>query len=219
MLKLFIEYSKVRIVSMSSLFGIYLITFFYLTAPSYGQEVKDVVQNDKVMMVAKDIEVPFQLSLFPFVQLFNKETSVNGLSLGIAGENSGMNGLSLMVYGYSVEHLSGVQISGINCVADMGSGLQIGVINLSSKYRGLQVGLFNFFARDVKGVQIGFVNLNYSGSELFGLQVGAYNSVSTMHGIQIGFTNHFDTLDGAVIGIINTKGENNNLLPFVYWSF
>jgi hypothetical protein len=87
------------------------------------------------------------------------------------------------VYNVSVESMDGMQLAGLFNVTEGG-------------LHGAQIGIFNR-AGFIEGIN-SFVNKN-----LTGLQLGLFNSATTMNGYQVGLINRSKQMQGTQIGLIN----------------
>lgn len=82
------------------------------------------------------------------------------------------------------------------------AGLQVALVNRSSRTHGLQVGLFN------------------ESSALFGVQLGLYNASETAAGFQLGLVNRCSEMTGIQAGLINViKHGRFPCLPLVNAQF
>jgi hypothetical protein len=128
---------------------------------------------------AVDNSSPIGIDLFPPVQFPNSDFAVNGLRLSLVGLNREARGLDLAILG-----------------------------NITNQtFKGLAIaGLFNYnrVTADIIGFQIAcLANINMTASNLYGIQLGAYNKVGKVHGIQLGLINVTHELHGIQIGLIN----------------
>ena len=108
-----------------------------------------------------------QLSLAPEIALRSRETTINGISLNIWGENP--------------QH--GVALGFVNGSTGESSGLSLGLVNYSETYRGVAWGFVNVSTEHFAGWQSGCVNF---GKEVHGLQWGLVNYAETLSGVQLG---------------------------------
>ena len=116
---------------------------------------------------------PFQLSLTPDIAIQDRDTRIEGLSLGIWSENpqealtlgfvSGSTGESV---GFSWSFLlnyadsyKGVHWAPVNYTKDYFFGWQSGFVNYAREFSGLQWGFVNFAETADTGLQIGLVNV------------------------------------------------------------
>jgi hypothetical protein len=170
---------------------------------------------------------PFQLALFHPVQLFPKETRVQGLRIDL-------------LYGVNDE-LSGVDLGLVNRTTGPTQGLQLGAfpfggVNITDSLDGLQFAGFwagaNFASGDVTGLQIagilGGMNIagNLKGVQISGLLLGLnmaqntrglqlatlYNQAEDMQGLQLGLVNICTRMRGVQIGLANVIKESK--VPF-----
>ncbi|MCD6585747.1 MAG: hypothetical protein J7K96_08310 [Desulfobacteraceae bacterium] len=114
---------------------------------------------------------PFQLSLWEPVQLFPEKFDVYGMRLNLA-------------YGRN-QNLTGLDIGGVNVVAQSQTGGQLGLINLSGDSLGGCAGVMNY-ANRYRGVQFGL--LNTAQNFVSGLQAGGLMNLSDhVKGVQVHF--------------------------------
>ena len=165
---------------------------------------------------------PFNLSLTPRVAVYDRDDSINGLTLSVWGENK-QESLALGL---------------INGTAGDSLGASLGIINYAADYRGLQWGIVNHALSDMSGWQGGFFFglvgsiFNYTGGDMTGFQTGAVNYAGNLLGFQLGVVNYArDTHSaGLQIGLVNVIKANtawfsrlpDELAPamvFVNWRF
>lgn len=108
-----------------------------------------------------------QLSLTPKIALQSEDTTINGISLNIWGENP--------------QH--GVALGFVNGSTDESSGFSLGLVNYSETYKGVQFGFVNVSTKLFSGWQNGCVNF---GKEVHGLQWGVVNYAEELSGLQLG---------------------------------
>lgn len=156
---------------------------------------------------------PIQLSLFPDIALHDRNTRIEGVSLGIWSENP-QRALTLGI---------------VNGSTGQSTGFSLGyLVNYSDSYTGVQWAPVNYSTGDYVGWQSGLVN--YSENSMRGLQSGGVNYAGRLFGLQLGFINYAETVDqGVQIGLINLMPENawfsglpEELAPgmvFVNWRF
>ena len=116
---------------------------------------------------------PFQLSLTPEIAIQDRNTRIEGLSLGIWSENpqkaltlgivSGSTGNSVgfswsFLLNYS-DSYKGVHWAPVNYTQDYFFGWQYGFLNYAREFKGLQLGAVNFAETADTGLQVGFVNV------------------------------------------------------------
>lgn len=156
---------------------------------------------------------PIQLSLVPDVAMHDRNTHIEGLSLGIWSENP-QRALTLGI---------------VNGSTGQSSGFSWGYLaNYSDSYKGVQWAPVNYAKGDFLGWQGGIVN--YSNNSMLGFQSGLVNYTGHLKGLQLGFLNYAERVDkGVQIGVINLMPENEwfselpeELAPgmvFVNWRF
>jgi TolB-like protein len=114
---------------------------------------------------------PFQLSIFPSVQLVPSEFAVYGIRVNLFhGRNRLINGLDVGI---------------INDVETKMRGLQAGIINRSDYVWGLQTGVV-CFSRESRFGQISVLNRSKT---VIGTQIGVVNITETLAGAQVGLIN------------------------------
>lgn len=156
---------------------------------------------------------PLQLSLTPDIAIFDRTETIEGLSVGIWGENP-QRALALGV---------------VNGSTGRSAGLNLGLmLNYSDNYSGIQWAPINYTKGDFLGWQGGLVN--YTRGTMKGLQSGVLNSAGRLTGLQLGLLNYAETAEtGVQIGLVNLMPRNawftglpNELAPgmvFVNWRF
>jgi len=153
--------------------------------------------------LAAQSEHPFQLALFPPVQIVPEDESVRGVRLSLYGRNASVTGFDWGV----VNHTTGDFL-----------GLQIGVVGLSEgALTGVQVNFVNMVQGDFEGFQHGVFSSADRGR---GLQLSGVNHARNFRGLQIAFVNYAETLNGVQIGIVNIirRGGVLPVMPIVNWS-
>ena len=117
---------------------------------------------------------PFQLSLFPPVQIVPEGASVSGVRLGlIYDKNVNVTGFD---FSFIAAHATG-------------------------NFTGVQWALVGLTDKDFLGWQGGFVNI--TGAKMTGFQWGLYNQATRVEGLQLGFINNTGTIHGLQIGLVN----------------
>jgi hypothetical protein len=135
---------------------------------------------------------PAQLSLTPEIAIFDRTDRIEGITLGIWGENP-QSALALGVVNGSTE-----KSAGLSCAF---------VLNYAYNYTGIQWAPINYVTGDFLGWQLGFVN--YTAGTMKGLQSGVVNYAGKLTGLQLGFVNYAETAKtGVQIGIVNLLPEN-----------
>lgn len=123
----------------------------------------------------------FNASLVPDVAIHKRTETIDGITIGIWGENpqhafalmfvagstkeSAGFSWSLVNYG---ESYTGVLWAIVNYSKEHFVGWQSGLVNYAGKLTGLQFGLVNIAAQAEKGVQIGLVNIIEDNKSWFG---------------------------------------------------
>ncbi len=156
-------------------------------------------------------EAVFQASLTPDIAIYTRASHINGLSLGIWGENP--------------QHA--LAISLINGSTGDSQGVTIGIVNYADSYEGVALGWFNYSRENFYGWQNGAIN--FSSGSFAGLQMGAVNVTQKMEGLQLGIFNYSENLRGVQLGFLNVALNNPvftampdklaPIFPFVNWSF
>ncbi len=174
----------------------------------------------------------FQLSLVPDVAIVDRDTEINGVSLGVWNENPSpqfqwqfgfVNGST----GDSVGVKWFIFLPTIYNYAENYKGLSWGFANYASgDFVGAQWGAVNITAGDFVGVQWGAVNVT---SGVFkGFQWGAVNYCQDLTGLQLGVVNWAQrSSQGIQVGLVNIIPENEWFsdgdlaqgMVFVNWGF
>ena len=156
---------------------------------------------------------PLQLSLTPDIALFDRNETIEGLTLSIWGENP-QTALALGI---------------VNGSTGQSAGLSLGlVLNYADSYKGIQWAPINYTKMDFLGWQSGLVN--YTEGSMKGLQTGVVNYAGKLTGLQFGLVNYAETAEtGVQIGLVNLMPQNrwftglpNELAPgmvLVNWRF
>ena len=174
----------------------------------------------------------FQLSLVPEVAIVDRDTEINGVSLGVWNENPSpqfqwqlgfVNGST----GDSVGVKWFIFLPTINNNAENYTGLSWGFANYASgDFVGAQWGAVNITAGNCVGVQWGVVNVT-SGT-FKGFQWGSVNYCQDLTGLQLGVVNWAQrSSQGIQIGLVNIIPENEWFadgdlaqgMIFVNWGF
>lgn len=135
---------------------------------------------------------PIQLSLTPDMAIFDKHTTIRGLTLSIWGENP-QEALALGI---------------INGSTGDSAGFSVGIVNYAEKYRGLMLSAVNYTKSQFSGWQAGLVN--YTKGPTKGLQTGVVNYAGNLRGLQLGAVNYADKTSGGLqIGVINIIPDNH----------
>jgi hypothetical protein len=149
-------------------------------------------------------EKPINLSLFPPVQIFDENTSIAGLRLGVYSYNADVTGLDVGLVQRSSGHLKGLQWAVVGWA--------------EGGFTGWQNSWINFAKGASTGVQTGFVNYVATAE---GFQWGGVNYGESFSGLQLSFLNIADELDGLQVGILNVAKNKTKFrwLPIVNWNF
>jgi hypothetical protein len=143
---------------------------------------------------------PIQFSLTPDIALYDRTTTIAGLTLNIWGENP----QTALALGF------------VNGSTGQSAGLSLAVIlNYANNYKGLQWGLVNCTKGDFLGWQGGVLFglagslVNYTGGTMKGLQTGVVNYAGRLTGLQFGVVNYAAAAQtGVQIGVVNLMPEN-----------
>ncbi len=156
---------------------------------------------------------PLQLSLTPDLALFDRNETIEGLTIGLWSENP----------------QRAVALGVVNGSTGDSAGLSWALLlNYADSYTGVQWAPVNYTKADFLGWQAGFVN--YTAGSMKGLQTGAVNYAGRLTGLQVGFVNYAESAEtGVQIGLINLIPDNawftnlpNELAPgmvFINWRF
>lgn len=156
---------------------------------------------------------PLQLSLTPDIALLDRSERVEGLSIGLWGENPE----------------SALSLGLVNGSTDDSAGLSLALlVNYADNYRGVQLAPVNYTRGSFLGWQAGVVN--DTDGAMRGVQTGVVNYAGHLTGVQIGIINYAATADtGVQIGVLNIIPTNawftdlpDELAPgmvFVNWRF
>ena len=137
---------------------------------------------------------PVQVSLTPEIAVFDRDTTINGLTLSLWGENP-QRALALGV---------------VNGSTGDSVGLSLGLLlNYAENYTGVQVAPVNYVTGDLLGWQSAL--LNYTEGTMRGLQSGFVNYTGKLHGLQLGIFNYAEEAEAGVqLGLINIIRENTS---------
>jgi hypothetical protein len=178
--------------------------------------LKKILTSILVLTLAVSTSVfassPFQVSITPDIALRSRNVKIQGVTLGIWGENP-QKALAIGI----AEGSTG-----------QSSGASIAFLNYADSYTGIQWGSVNYTKNDFLGWQNSIVN--YTGGTVKGLQSGLVNYANNLTGLQWGFINYAKTVEsGLQIGVINIIPQNklltnmpNEFSPFmviVNWKF
>lgn len=158
---------------------------------------------------------PISLNIVPPVQFPPNDFSVAGLRVSaLWGKHRKMYGLDVGGVGNITEQdFGGLAVAGIFNATQGNTtivgGQFAGITNMNTNKTtviGLQVaGAVNYNKADssLVGIQLAaLANLN-DHTNIYGFQVGLYNTVQDMYGIQVGLINKAVNLHGLQIGLVN----------------
>lgn len=89
---------------------------------------------------------------------FTGGAELRGLNISIISGMNKMNGFSVGGI-LNTKCFSGLSISALANLSDVGNGIQIGPSNVSRRHNGIQIGLFNN-SKELRGMQFGLWNTN-----------------------------------------------------------
>jgi hypothetical protein len=136
----------------------------------------------------------FQASLTPNIAVHDRDTEINGVSIGVWNENpspefnwqfgfvNGATGDSVGVqwfiflptfYNYA-ENYTGLQMAFVNYASGDFVGAQLAAVNIAGNFKGLQMGTVNY-CKDLTGLQLGVVN--WAEHSTSGVQIGLVNII------------------------------------------
>jgi len=136
----------------------------------------------------------FQASLTPDIAVHDRDTEINGVSIGVWNENpspqfnwqlgfvNGATGDSKGVqwfiflptfYNYA-ENYTGAQLAFVNYASGEFTGIQWGAVNIAGTFKGFQWGAVNY-CKDLAGLQLGVVN--WAEHSTSGVQIGLVNII------------------------------------------
>ncbi|ADE54562.1 LA_2272 family surface repeat-containing protein [Coraliomargarita akajimensis] len=156
----------------------------------------------------------FQASLTPEIAIHDRNTEINGVSIGVWNENPGGQW----------------QAGFVNGATGDSYGLQSFIFlptfyNYADNYKGVQMAFVNWTKEDFVGVQLGFVNI---ANNMKGFQWGTVNYCETLNGLQLGLVNWAErSTSGVQIGLANfipenewfSDGDLGKGFIFVNWGF
>lgn len=140
----------------------------------------------------------FQLSLVPDVAIVDRDTAINGVSLGVWNENPSPK--FQWQFGF-VNGSTGDSV-GVKWFVFLPT-----IYNYAENYKGLSWGLVNYASGDFVGAQLGAVNIT---GDMTGLQWGVVNYTGNMHGVQLGLVNWAKGVDewAFQLGLVNVIEDN-----------
>ena len=140
----------------------------------------------------------FQMSLTPEIAIQDRDTDINGVSIGIWNENPSPK--FQWQFGF------------VNGATGDSVGVQWWIFlptiyNYAENYTGAQVGWVNNTKGDFIGLQMAWIG-NYAGN-LTGAQLGAVNIMGGGSGFQWGVVNYASTADNLFqLGLVNIIADN-----------
>ena len=145
---------------------------------------------------------PFQISIFPPIQIFEEEVHITGLKLNLLyGYNTAVSGFDFGVLSGAGD-FEGIQLNLANYVQEEARGLRLSLINLSDDTEGIEIAPINYASVGAEGLRIGVVNV---AAESKGLQIGLVNYTRHMRGIQIGLINVIAESKVSFLPILNAR--------------
>lgn len=139
----------------------------------------------------------FQASLVPDVAVHDRETDINGVSIGVWNENP--------------SEKFQWQLGFVNGATGDSVGVQWFIFlptiyNYAENYTGGQLGFVNYTSGDFVGAQLGFVNI---AGTMKGLQWGTVNYTKDLTGLQLGLVNWAEhSTSGIQLGLVNIIPQN-----------
>ena len=135
----------------------------------------------------------FQLSLVPDVAIVDRDTEINGVSLGVWNENPSPQ--FQWQFGF-VNGSTGDSV-GVKWFIFLPT-----IYNYAENYKGLSWGFANYASGDFVGAQWGAVNI--TAGDFVGVQWGAVNDTSGVYkGDQWGAVNYSQDRTGLQLGVVN----------------
>jgi len=161
----------------------------------------------------------FQASLTPEIAIQDRDTEINGVSIGVWNENPSPK--FHWQFGF-VNGTTGDSV-GVQWFIFLPT-----IYNYAENFTGFQSGLVNNTSGNFIGWQNGFVNLTFG--EFKGFQSGVFNYAGSMKGLQLGLVNWAKTGESCFqIGLVNVIEDNKWFSDFpgdlaqgmvlVNWSF
>ena len=157
----------------------------------------------------------FQLSLVPDVAIVDRDTEINGVSLGVWNENPSPQ--FQWQFGF-VNRSTGDSV-GVKWFIFLPT-----IYNYAENYKGLSWGFANYASGDFVGAQWGAVNI--TAGDFVGVQWGAVNVTSgVFKGFQWGAVNYCQDLTGLQLGVVNWAQRSSqgiqiglaNIIPENEW--
>jgi hypothetical protein len=135
---------------------------------------------------------PFNLSITPGIAIYDRLTTIEGVTLSIWGENP-QTSLALGIVNGSTGNSAGLDWALF--------------LNYADNYKGVQWAPINYTGNNSLGWDGGFIN--YAGGLMTGLVTGAVNISQRLRGLQFGIINYVETTDAGVqLGVINIIQSN-----------
>lgn len=157
---------------------------------------------------------PVSVGIFPPVQFPASDFTISGFRLSLLwGKQRDIYGLDIGAIGNITEQeFVGTSISGIFNSTNGSTtvlGVQLaGITNVNTNKTdvfGIQIaGIVNSnkAVSKIAGLQVSIANLSPH-TDIYGLQVGIYNTALNVNGLQVGIVNVTDSLHGLQIGLLN----------------
>ena len=144
---------------------------------------------------------PFQMSLVPDVAIEDRDTDINGVSIGVWNENPSEKFQWQLGF---VNGSTGDSV-GVQWLPLLFWGT---LYNYAENYTGAQVGWVNYASGEMTGLQWGWLG-NYAG-DLTGVQLGIANIATAVDGgFQWGFVNYAETANNLFqLGLVNIILDN-----------
>ncbi len=145
----------------------------------------------------------FNLSLTPDIAVYDRDDTIEGVTLSVWGENK-QTSLALGL---------------VNGTVSQSEGVGLGFLNYADSYKGVQLGMINYAKNDSTGWGNGYFSLimscvNYTGSTMKGLCVGVVNYAGHLSGLQCGLINYVEDADGIQFGLINIIDKNKSWFEY-----
>ncbi|MDF7822996.1 hypothetical protein P4B35_03155 [Pontiellaceae bacterium B12227] len=147
----------------------------------------------------------FQASLTPDIAVQDRDTDINGVSIGVWNENPSEK--FQWQFGF-VNGATGDSV-GVQWFIFLPT-----IYNYAENYTGLQMGWVNYASGEMTGLQWGWIG-NYAG-DLTGAQLGMVNIAKTVDGgFQWGLVNYAETTHNLFqLGLVNIMADNNWFTDF-----
>lgn len=163
--------------------------------------------------IANAAMAPAALSIFPPIEFPPKDRTIAGVRASVLwGKHMNVYGFDFGILGnISDGSFGGLAVSGIFNVTHSTTtviALQAaGIINMNmgkTHIVGFQIAPVNYNkeSASILGLAFGLANIE-DHTNVYGFQVGIYNTALNVYGFQIGLINSADTLHGIQIGLLN----------------